>query len=87
MRIKGETPLREGAIVRVATEIDRPGGAPVLIDYLFRDTDAGWKVFDVIVEGISYVQTYRTQFAELLRRKSLAQVTAELRDGTIDVEG
>lgn len=85
VRIKGETPLRDGAIMRVATEIERQGGAPVPIDYLFRDTDQGWKVFDVIVEGVSYVQTYRTQFAEQLRGKSLAQVTAELEQGRIDV--
>ena len=83
VRVKGETPLREGAIVRVATEIDRQGGAPVPVDYLFRDTEQGWKVFDVIVEGVSYVQTYRTQFGEQLRGKSLAEVTAELEQGRL----
>ena len=84
VRVKSETPLRDGAIVRVATEVDRQGGAPVPIDYLFRDTADGWKVFDVVVEGVSYVQTFRTQFAEQLRGKSLAQVTAELREGRLD---
>lgn len=83
--VTGETPLRGGAIVRVATEIERQGGAPVPVHYLFRQTEAGWKVFDVIVEGVSYVQTYRTQFAEQLRNKTLAEVTEELRQGRIDV--
>jgi len=85
VKVTGETPLRGGAIVRVATEIERRGGAPVPVHYLFRETPGGWKVFDVIVEGVSYVQTYRTQFAEQLRSKTLAQVTEELRQGRIDV--
>ena len=86
VRVKGETPLRGGAIVRVATEIERQGGAPVPVDYLFRDTEHGWKVFDVIVEGVSYVQTYRTQFGEQLRSRSLAQVTEELEQGRLALD-
>jgi len=85
VKVRNETPLRDGALMRVATEIEREGGPPVRVDYLFRDTREGWRVFDVIVEGISYVQTYRTQFAEQLRGKSLAQVTAELQRGEINV--
>ena len=86
VRVKSETPLKEGTLVRVATEVLRKGGAPVSVDYLFRSAgDGEWKVFDVIVEGVSYVQTYRTQFDEQLRGQSLDQVTAKLRAGQIRV--
>lgn len=87
IRIVGETELRGGQIVRVASEIHRRGGAPVKIDYLFRTVGEQWLVFDVIVEGVSYVQTFRTQFDERLRRQNLDQVIEGLNRGEIDVEG
>jgi phospholipid transport system substrate-binding protein len=88
VRVKSETPLRDGKLVRVASEVLRKGGAPVPVDYLFRAVgDDDWKVFDVIVEGVSYVQTYRTQFDEQLRSQNLDQVTAKLRKGELQVDG
>lgn len=84
VRVKSETPLQNGKLVRVASEILRKNGAPVPVDYLFRPAGKGqWKVFDVIVEGVSYVQTYRTQFDEQLRSQTLEQVTARLKAGEI----
>lgn len=87
VKVSGETPLRDGALMRVASEIQRRGAASVPVDYLFRRVGADWLMFDVIVEGVSYVQTYRSQFDELLRRQSLQQVTARLREGSLDVDG
>jgi phospholipid transport system substrate-binding protein len=83
VKIRAETPLRDGKLMRVNSEIVRPGEASVPIDYLFRDSGAGWKVFDVIVEGVSYVQTYRTQFDSLLRTDSLDAVTKRLAEGSL----
>ncbi len=85
-KILSSTPLRGGELIRVATHIERRGGEPVSVDYLFRQRDGGWFVFDVIVEGISYVQTYRTQFDELLRKQSLDAVIANLKSGKIEVK-
>jgi phospholipid transport system substrate-binding protein len=85
VKIKAETPLQGGRIIRVATEIERRGGQPVPVDYLFRETAEGWRAFDVIVEGVSYVQTYRNQFDELLRRDSLPTLTQRLADGSLSV--
>lgn len=87
VRVAGETELRGGQIVRVASEIHRRGGAPVKVDYLFRPVGEAWLVFDVIVEGVSYVQTFRTQFDERLRRQSLDEVIEGLNRGEIDVQG
>ena len=66
VRVKSETPLPRGLGVKVSSEMLRSGG----------DADPGrlpdapvrrqWKVFDVMVEGVSFVQTFRQQFdAEL----------------------
>ena len=62
-------------------------GSPVPVDYMLRDVGGEWKVFDVLVEGVSYVQTYRTQFEEQLRSKTLDQVINGLEDDTLRVEG
>ena len=86
VRVKSETPLQNGKLVRVASEIVRKGGSPVPVDYLFApDKQGEWKVFDVLVEGVSYVQTYRTQFDEQLRGQTLDQVIAGLEAGDIQV--
>ena len=82
IRLKSETPLPGNRGVRVSTEVLREGGNPIPVDYLMRD-NGGWKVFDVMVEGVSYVQTYRSQFDAPLRQKSIAQVAADLRAGTL----
>lgn len=86
VRVTGETELRGGVLVRVQTEIRPRDAEPVQLHYLFRRVGSDWLMFDVIVEGISYVQTYRGQFDELLRRQSLDQVTMQLREGSLRVD-
>ena len=86
VRIAATTPLRDGQIMRVASRIVRRAGEPVQVDYMFRRKGADWLVFDVIVEGISYVQTYRNQFDEMLRTRSLDAVIADLHSGQIQLK-
>lgn len=82
IKLKSETPLPGNRGVKVSTEVVREGGNPIPVDYLMRD-NGGWKIFDVMVEGVSYVQTFRSQFDAPLRQKSIAQVAADLRAGTV----
>lgn len=86
VRVKSETPLPRGLGVKVSTELLRSGGDPVPVDYLMRKTGNQWKVFDVMVEGVSFVQTFRQQFDAELQRKSIAQVAAELRNGQLQAD-
>lgn len=83
VRIKSETPLPRGLGVRVSSELLRSGGEPIPMDYLMRQSGGTWKVFDVMVEGVSFVRTFREQFDPQLQRKSIRDVTAELRSGQI----
>ena len=82
-RLKGESPLPGNRGVRVATELVRSGDQPTPVEYLMRNTDGQWKIFDVNIEGISYVQTFRNQFDAPLRQKGIKQVATELRSGTM----
>lgn len=86
VRVKSETALPGGRGVRVSSEFLRPGAEPVPVDYLMRQVGGQWKVFDVMVEGVSYVQTFRTQFDTPLSQKSIAQVAAELKAGSMKVD-
>jgi phospholipid transport system substrate-binding protein len=86
VRVKSETALPNGRGVRVSSEFIRQAGEPVPVDYLMRNTGTGWKVFDVMVEGVSFVQTFRAQFDGPLTRKSIAQVAADLRAGKLQAD-
>jgi phospholipid transport system substrate-binding protein len=85
VKVLGETPLRDGAVMRVSTQLERADGPPVPVDYMLRQVGSEWKVFDVLVEGVSYVQTFRAQLDEQLRDHTLDQVIAGLRDGSVNV--
>nr|WP_149195623.1 ABC transporter substrate-binding protein [Luteimonas suaedae] len=85
-RIKSETPLPRGLGVKVSSEMLRQGGEPIPVDYLMRQSGGQWKVFDVQVEGVSFVSTFRRQFDAELQRKSIRQVANELRQGQLEAE-
>ncbi|WRL51439.1 ABC transporter substrate-binding protein [Luteimonas sp. R10] len=85
-RIKSETPLPRGLGVKVSSEMLRQGGEPIPVDYLMRQSGGQWKVFDVQVEGVSFVSTFRRQFDAELQRKSIRQVADELRQGQLEAE-
>jgi phospholipid transport system substrate-binding protein len=50
------------------------------IDYRLRKNDDQWQVIDVIIEGISLVSSYRSQFAEILARGGPDELLQMLRD-------
>ncbi len=53
----------------VNTLIRLPGGAqPISVDYDMQLTDAGWKVFDVRIDGASLIINYRNIFSQEIQR-------------------
>ena len=52
----------------VRNQFVRPGGKPVLVDYSMRKTDSGWKIYDIVVEGVSLVLTYRSEFDAVVKQ-------------------
>jgi phospholipid transport system substrate-binding protein len=86
VRIKSETALPRGLGVKVSSELMRSGGDPIPVDYLMRKSGSQWKVFDVMVEGVSFVQTFRKQFDNELTHKSIRQVAAELSQGQLQAD-
>jgi len=85
-RVKSQSDLPRGLGVKVSSELMRSGGEPVPVDYLMRQSGGSWKVFDVVVEGVSFVQTFRAQFDAELQNKTIAQVAQELRNGSLQAD-
>ncbi len=52
----------------VKTQILQPGGQPIAIDYTLEKGPNGWKVFDIVIEGVSLVTNYRSQFNNEIRQ-------------------
>ena len=73
-------------MTRVRTRFKLDDGGFVPVDFAFRKTETGWKAFDVTIEGISYVMTYRNQISPLVAREGIEKVTADIRAGNIMLE-
>lgn len=64
--------------VYVHTEVLQPGAKPVQIDYNLELQSGGWKVYDVIIAGISLVTNYRDQFTQEVRTSGIDGLIASL---------
>lgn len=72
-------------ITRVRTRVKMSSGGIAPVDYAFRKTPDGWKAFDVIVEGISYVTTYRNQVMPDVQANGIDSVIARLAKGELEL--
>ena len=59
------------ADVVVKTEIMQPGSKPIQLDYSLEKQAEGWKVYDVIVAGVSLVTNYRDTFSQEVRANGI----------------
>jgi len=75
-------PLRGGVAGRTRVQVDskiiQPGGPPIPVSYRMVQSGNKWKVYDVIIEGVSLVQSYRSQFANVLSQKGLPGLLKQL---------
>lgn len=78
--LRGELDER---MTRVRTRVKLESGGFAPVDYVFRKTGSGWKVFDVIIEGISYVTTYRNQIMPEVQANGLDAVIERLNSGEL----
>ncbi len=67
------------AAVMVRSLIKQKTGAdPIDINYSMAKTDAGWKVYDVVIAGVSLVQNYRSSFSTEIQRSGIDGLIAAL---------
>lgn len=64
--------------VSVKTQILQPGGQPIAVDYSLVRVDGGWKVYDIVIESVSLVTNYRSQFSNEIRTNGLDSLNKKL---------
>lgn len=62
----------------VHTEVKRASGESVPVDFTLHKTDTGWKAWDVVIESISYVKSFRTDIGAEVQAKGLDEVITRL---------
>ena len=72
-------------LTRVRTRVTMPKGGEAPVDYAFHKTAEGWKAFDVIFEGISYVTTSRNQIMPDGQANGIDSVIARLSKGELEL--
>jgi len=72
-------PAAQNATVR--SQIRKDDGSLVDVNYTLRHTDGGWKAWDLSVEGISYVKSFRDDFGAQIDQQGLDAVIGKLESG------
>lgn len=57
-----------------------PGQKPIPLDFSFEKTDAGWKVYDIAVDGISFINNHRGQFNTIIQKEGVDGLIKNLAD-------
>ena len=69
-------PMDKDATVR--TEVRRANGDKVPVNFTLHATETGWKAWDVVIEGVSYVKSFRTDIGAEVQQKGLDEVITRL---------
>lgn len=70
LTVTGSVPIPDGDVL-VRSRIDQPNGPPTVLAFRVRGSEDGFKVLDVVVEGISILVTQRSDFASVIRREGI----------------
>jgi len=71
---------KNGRKALVRTQLLLNGGGEVLINYALRQTSDGWKIYDVRIDGVSYIKNYRSQFDAEISARGIDAVIQRLEE-------
>ncbi len=75
----------KGDYALVKTEIVRKDGT-INVDYKLIRNDGEWMVYDFVIEGVSMIRNYRSQFAKIIRKDSYEVLVKKLSDKIQEIE-
>ena len=70
---------QKGSIVTVKTEITQASSQPINVNYALSNSTGKWLVIDLIIEGVSMITNYRSQFGGSIRTKGIDGLLKELK--------
>jgi phospholipid transport system substrate-binding protein len=71
MRVQPVKMAPDATDVTVRNQYVSPGRQPVLVEYAMHKTPEGWKIYDIVVENISLVLTFRAEFEQVVRQSGV----------------
>jgi phospholipid transport system substrate-binding protein len=78
IRVLPSTVAPDATSAVVRTEVKRSNGQKIPVNYSMRKTGQGWKAWDVVIEGISYVKSFREDFGAEIDQKGIDAVIQRL---------
>lgn len=85
--VTGSHANTQGTRVEVDTELTKQDGRVIPISYRLLPKNGSWYVYDVVIEGVSLVRNYRTQFHDILTKSSPEVLIARVRERAQEVAG
>ena len=76
--IKGKYALVKTEVVRKSTTIG--------VDYKLIQENGNWQIYDFVIEGVSMIRNYRSQFTKIIRRDSYEVLVQKLTDKINEIE-
>jgi phospholipid transport system substrate-binding protein len=70
--------------VTVKTVISKPGSQPILVDYEMKKADSGWKAYDISIDGVSMVMSYRGTFTSEIQANGIDGLIKTLSDKNVN---
>ena len=74
--------------VTVRSQVRRDNGSQIPVNYSLRKTPEGWKAYDVQIEGVSYVKSFRTDIGAEIQQKGIDAVIerleSQVKSGTVE---
>lgn len=71
MRVMPVRMAKDATDVTIRNQYLREGRPPVMVEYAMRKAADGWKIYDITVEGVSLVLTYRAEFEGITRSSGI----------------
>jgi phospholipid transport system substrate-binding protein len=69
----------DGRFMRVNSVISRPNGQDIPLSYNLVSINGQWKIYDLSVEGVSLLQSFRSQFGDVLHNASMKDLIQQMR--------
>lgn len=74
----------DGGFATVRSKVTTTRRSETILDYRMHLRDGHWRVYDVLIDGVSFVSTYRSQFDRVIQAESYGSLVERLRKKNFD---
>jgi phospholipid transport system substrate-binding protein len=64
----------------VDTRVTKPGEDPISLTFLLRQSPKGWEIYDLVIDNLSIIGSYRAQFAHLIETQGFDRLMVVMRE-------